>query len=111
MCILSAFIDLGFIIPNTNIIFNNQIHYFGKLCLRKHDHIDGKSIRYKANGTCVACAKIYSAMNEKTEHTKAVRKLYRKTDKYKKLHLKCMEVYSKSIRGKETGISYTSEDL
>lgn len=106
MCISSAFVDLGFIIPNTNSIFNNKMHYFGKLCLRKHEHVDGKSIRYRANSTCVACAKIHSAETEKTEHTKAVRKIYRATDKYIKLHSKCMEVYSRSTRGKETQLKH-----
>jgi len=52
----------------TTVSFNPEQHRFGKLCKRGHGYEDtGKTVRFKANGVCVACSRAQN-VNYHQEH-------------------------------------------
>jgi|LGVF01.1.fsa_nt_gb 5-methylcytosine-specific restriction endonuclease McrA len=89
------------------IAFDIDIQYVGVLCKRGHDYNStGKSLRYRANNTCVVCAAGHSRKHSKTDKAKARQKAYRTTEKRKVYIMK----YNQSEKGKATRKAYAKSD-
>ena len=90
------------------IAFDIDIQYVGVLCKRGHDYNStGKSLRYRANNTCVVCAAGHSRKHSKTDKAKARQKAYRTTEKRKVYIMK----YNQSEKGKATRKAYATQTL
>lgn len=91
------------------VAFNEQFHYIGALCKRKHDHTgSGQSFRTKGKSDCLECADLRKKAHAQKPEVIAKRKeyfdWYTKTEKFRENQQR----YQNSEKGRATKKRYSS---